>query len=51
MVKAKLTEEEKQAQYEKWQGEPENLAIVKFQEKRPSIPLMEYANKDLCANY
>lgn len=30
MPKAKLTEEEKQAQYDKWLQEPENQSIMKF---------------------
>ena len=30
MPKAKLTEEEKNAQYEKWLLEPENLSIQKY---------------------
>lgn len=30
MVKAKLSDEEKEAQYNKWLGEPEALAIQKF---------------------
>jgi len=51
MVKAKLTDEEKEAQYEKWMGEPEALAIAKFQVQRKTIPGMELANKDLCFNY
>ena len=49
MPKAKLTEEEKQAQYEKWEGEPENLAIKKYIEAKPAG--LELASKDLCANF
>ena len=51
MVKAKLTDEEKEAQYEKWMGEPEALSIGKFQVQRKTIQNMELANKDLCFNY
>ena len=51
MVKAKLTDEEKEAQYDKWCGEPEAVAIGKFQVQRKTIPAMELSNKDLCFNY
>jgi len=47
MVKAKLTDEEKEQQYNKWLGEPEAMAISKFQVARKAIPPMELANKDL----
>ena len=51
MVKAKLTEEEKEAQFDKWMGEPEAVAIGKFQTVRKTIPNMELSNTDLCYNY
>jgi hypothetical protein len=51
MVKAKLTEEEKEAQFDKWMGEPEAVAIGKFQVLRKSIPNMELSNIDLCFQY
>ena len=51
MPKAKLSEEEKQANYAKWLEEAEAQACAKFQEKRPMNPVLEYATKDLNMDY
>lgn len=47
MPKAKLTEEEKQAQYDAWLAGPEAAAINKVSEKRPMQPPLELASKDI----
>ena len=45
--KAKLTDEQKTENYEKWLTEPEALQIAKLGEMRPSAPALELATKDI----
>ena len=50
MGKAKLTDEQKEEQFQAWQGGPEFQAIKRFVDKRTSIKEIELGTVDVSDN-